>query len=277
MTAGEPSAPSPLGGGADEGDSPVTLPRKAVRNRRAAPAKGSGEKPATTPLFSGYPSEALAFLADLAANNDKRWFEAHRSIYERALKIPTAHLVTAVAAALRARKLPLEGDPKRSGFRIHRDTRFSNNKQPYKTNIGTVWYRQGSGKDGAGILYFHLAREGCFAAAAFYMPGPEILGAIRERIRVHPGQFLGMSQQLEANGLCLEAADTLARMPRGFEDLAASPVARGLKLKSYIVRRPISPALAQGPGAVDAITDLAADALPLLQFGWAAVDEARNG
>lgn len=273
MTAGRPDAPSPSG----EGGRRAGLPRKTARKPEAARPREAADNPATGPLFAGYPPEALRFLADLAANNDKRWFEVNRPVYERAVKAPTAQLVIAVTAALRAKTLPLEGDPKRSGFRIHRDTRFSNNKQPYKTNIGVVWYRQGSGKDGAGILYFHLAPEGCFAAAAFYMPGPEILGAIRERIRVHPGQFLGMSQHLEANGLGLEAADALARMPRGFEDLAASPVARGLKLKSYIVRRPISAALAQGPGAVDAIAALAADALPLLQFGWAAVDEARNG
>ena len=226
--------------------------------------------------FPGYPAAAFDFLRGLAANNEKPWFEANRPTYEQAVKAPAAALVTAVAEALRARDLPLEGEPKRSGFRIHRDTRFSKSKVPYKTAVGSVWYRQGSGKDGAGILYFQLAPGGCFTAAAFYMPDPEVLGAIRERIRVHPDRFLATSQALRDRGLTLEVSDMLSRMPRGFEDLAASPVAPSIKLKSFIVRRPVTDAEAQSPGVVDAIVGLAADALPLLQFGWAAVDEARS-
>ncbi len=226
--------------------------------------------------FPGYPKEALAFLADLAAHNEKTWFEANRATYETALKQPTGLLVTAVAEALLARGLPLEGSPKRSGFRIHRDTRFSKNKSPYKTNVGTVWYRQGSGKDGAGVLYFHLAPTGCFAAAAFYMPPPEVLGAIRERIRVHPDRFLAVTEHLRGHRLHLAVGETLSRMPRGFEDMAASPVAPALKLKSYLVSRPIPAKVAQSAALVAAIATLAAEALPLLEFGWAAVDEARG-
>ena len=229
-----------------------------------------------TAPFQGYPGAALKFLRELAANNEKAWFEANRAIYESAVKEPTAALIAAVAEALRARDLPLEGTTKRSGFRIHRDVRFSKDKRPYKTNVGSVWYRQGSGKDGAGILYFHFAPTGCFVAAAFYMPGPDVLSSIRERIRVEPGRFLAMSQHLQRHGLTLDPADSLSRMPRGFEDLAASSVAPAIKLKSYLVRRPVPLALAQSPALVEAITDLAADALPLLQFGWAAVDEART-
>lgn len=211
----------------------------------------------------------------LAANNEKTWFEANRETYEATIKAPTAALVEAVSAALFAAGLPLEGSPKRSGFRIHRDVRFSRDKRPYKTSVGSVWYRQGSGKDGAGVLYFHLSPTGCFAAAAFHMPDTEVLGAIRERIRVYPGRFLAMCDTLREAGLPLDASDTLTRMPRGFEDLAASPVASALKLKSFVVSRPIPSALVYKPGLVPAIVALAAAALPLLQFGWAAVDEAR--
>ena len=231
--------------------------------------------PAATHPFPGYPKAAFVFLQGLAANNEKPWFEANRATYEDAVKAPAAALIDSVAEALRAQSLPLEGTPKRSNFRIHRDVRFSKNKSPYKTNVGSVWYRQGSGKDGAGILYFHLAPGACFTAAAFYMPEPEILGAIRERIRVRPAEFLAMSEALASKNLALADSDTLSRMPRGFEDLADTPIAPALKLKSFIARRKISDKIAQSPNLIEAITTMAADALPLLQFGWAAVDEAR--
>ena len=217
---------------------------------------------------------SFAFLRGLAANNEKPWFEAHRADYERHVKLPMAALVPGVSAALAKAGLPLEGEAKRSTFRIHRDVRFSNDKSPYKSSVGAVWYRQGSGKDGAGVLYFHLGARGCFVAAAFYTPASEILDAIRERIRVHPDRWLAMVDTLRAGGGTLETGDSLTRMPKGFEDLKGSPVADGLRLKSFIVRHGLDDAVVAGPGLVPAIIQVARLALPLLEFGWAAVDEA---
>ena len=182
--------------------------------------------------------------------------------------------MTEVSAELTRRGLPLEGDPKRSCFRIHRDTRFSNDKTPYKTQSGSVWYRQGSGKDGAGVLYFHLAAEGCFAAAAFYRPEAEVLGAIRERIRVHPDRFQAVQAALAGVALPLDTSDSLTRMPRGFEDLKDSPVASALRLRSFIVRQDLPLETTTGPALIANIADVAERALPLLRFGWDAVDEA---
>ena len=187
--------------------------------------------------FPGFGPAAFRFFAELGANNTKAWFEAERAAYDHAVKTPVSALVAAVSSELAYRGLPLEGDPKRSTFRIHRDTRFSPDKMPYKTQSGSVWYRHGSGKDGAGVLYFHLAAEGCFVAAAFYRPGSEVLGAIRERIRVHPNRFLAMQDAMNAAGLALDGTNRLTRMPRGFEDLKDSPVSAALRLTSFIARR----------------------------------------
>ena len=220
---------------------------------------------------------SFAFLRGLAANNEKAWFEAHRPEYEQHVKVPMAALVGAVSAGLAARGLPLEGDAKRSMFRINRDTRFSNDKSPYKTSVGVVWYRQGSGKDGAGVVYFHLGARGCFIAAAFYMPEPEVLSTIRERMRVYPDKWLATVATVERAGLVVETMDSLKRMPKGFEDMKDSPVAEGLRMRSLIARRVLLDGEVIGSKLVPAIVDLAAGALPLLQFGWAAVDEVSGG
>jgi len=227
--------------------------------------------------FAGFSPVAHQFLVEISLNNAKPWFEANRVIYESEIKAPAAALITDVSAELARRGVPLEGDPKRSSFRIHRDTRFSNDKTPYKTQVGSVWYRQGSGKDGAGVLYFHLAAEGCFVAVAFYQPGAEVLGAIRERIRVHPDRFLAVQAELAACGMALDAADSLTRMPRGFEDLKASSIEAALRLRSFAVRQDVSLATTAGPALVGAIVDMAERALPLLRFGWDAVDEVKAG
>ncbi len=214
------------------------------------------------------------FLRDLAANNEKPWFEANRATYETAVKLPLAALVDSVAAELRRRDLPLEGDPKRSSFRIHRDVRFSKDKSPYKTAVGTVWYRQGSGKDGAGVLYFHLAPAGCFVASAFYMPQPEVLDAIRERIRVHPEKWLAIKAELDEAGVVMEDGDPLTRMPKNFEDMKDSPVASAIRMRSFIARHPLPEKFVLSAKLVPALAEYASTSLPLLRFGWTAVDEA---
>ena len=223
------------------------------------------------PEFTGFRPAALEFLRGLSEHNEKPWFEAHRAEYEREVKAPVAALIGAVTTAMAQRELPLEGDPKRSSFRINRDIRFSNDKRPYKTELGVVWYRQGSGKDGAGIVYFHLSPNGCFAAAAFYLPDPEVLASLREAIRVRPDAFLGAREALAQRGLTLSTDDTLSRMPRGFEDMKDSPVADVLRLKSLVVRRAVEDVTRVE--MVHEIVQLARDAMPLLRFGWGAVDE----
>ncbi len=223
------------------------------------------------------PAAAFEFLRGLAANNEKSWFEAHRENYERDVREPVAALVASVTTELTTRKLPLEGDVKRSTFRIHRDVRFSKDKSPYKTYVGTFWYRQGGGKTGNGVLYFHLDPGGCFVGAAFYHPEPDVLDSFRERIRVHPDKFAAVQSALDRAKLPFGEDEILTRMPKGFEDLKEAPAARALRLKSFLVRRPLTDRQVQGTGLTGHIVKLAEDALPLLQFGWDAVDEVESG
>ncbi len=209
----------------------------------------------------------------MASNQTKVWFEANKPVYERAVKQPLGALVAAVSAICERRQVGLTGDARRSLLRINRDVRFSKDKSPYKTNGGAVWFRPGSGKGGAGILYFHLADEGCFAAAAFYLPDKDVLESLREGIRVRPDAFLATQAALEARGLAIELGESLKRMPRGFEDMADNPAAPYLRLRSLIVRRTLSRDHVAEAGLAERIVDFAEDAMPLLQFGWRAVDE----
>ena len=94
---------------------------------------------------------------------------------------------------------------------------------------------------------------------------------------MRPEEFLGVQDRLRAAGLQLDGSDRLTRMPRGFEDLRDSPVAGAIRLRSFLVRRDVETGAVGSPALIGTLADLAADALPLLRFGWAAVDEARAG
>ena len=116
--------------------------------------------------FSGFGPQAVPFFKALAFHQTKDWFEANRAIYEGEIKGPLGDLVEDLAARFAKAKTPLKGDRKASLFRINRDVRFAKDKSPYKTNAGAVLSRTGA-KNDPGMLYFHVAAEGCFAAAGF--------------------------------------------------------------------------------------------------------------
>ena len=90
-----------------------------------------------TPPFTGFRPEAIQFLADLAMNNDRAWFQPRKAEYERLLKVPMEALVAALADRFERRGLPLLADPKSSPFRIYRDTRFSRDKSPHHDKVRT--------------------------------------------------------------------------------------------------------------------------------------------
>ena len=109
--------------------------------------------------FPGFAPADLRFLSDLAAHNDRDWFTAHRAVYDDRLKPALAALITETTAACAARGLPLAGDPAKSQFRLHRDTRFAKDKSPYKTHVAAVLTR-GGGKMSPGMAYIHIEPEG---------------------------------------------------------------------------------------------------------------------
>ena len=98
--------------------------------------------------FQGFSRDALQFLVDLAMNNERAWFQARKADYERLLKEPLEALCTDLADEFERRKVPLRADPKKSPFRIYRDTRFSKDKSPYKTNLAADFPWAGKAAEG---------------------------------------------------------------------------------------------------------------------------------
>src|SRR5712691_6938217 len=134
-------------------------------------------KPA--PRFS---AETLRFLRSLKRNNRREWFNAHRDDYEAYVRQPMTAIVERLADDLRALAPELVASPKVSMYRIYRDTRFSENKTPYKTHVAAVFPTRGLQKhEGAGV-YFHISPTEVWIGGGMYAPQPEHLYAVREHI-----------------------------------------------------------------------------------------------
>jgi uncharacterized protein (TIGR02453 family) len=226
--------------------------------------------------FTGFGPKALPFFKALKFHQSREWFEANRETYETAVKGPMGDLVEDVAERLRQAKIPIKGDRKSSIFRIHRDVRFSANKDPYKTHAGVVLTRSGA-KNDPGLLYFHLSPEECFFAAGFYEPEPDQLARLRAAAARSPKAFKAMTAKLKKAGLALSAEDSLKRAPRGFEAIDDPEIAAATRLRSMVCLRPVAEAAIGSPLLVDDFCAFAADALPLLKWGWDAIVDSRSG
>jgi uncharacterized protein (TIGR02453 family) len=219
--------------------------------------------------FDGFRSEAIQFLADLAANNERAWFQAHKGDYERLIKEPMEALVAALASVFAERGLPLQADPKRSIFRIYRDTRFSKDKSPYKTNAGAYfpWIEQRPGAEPerrSSGGYFHFQPGEMFFGGGMHMPDREQLQAWRRKVVAEPE---AVHDALEDPGFVaafdrINAHDPLKRVPPGYPPDHQD--AELLKMRDVVFGRQLSDEEVLSPDLPRVLSDGWAAAMPVL-------------
>ena len=123
--------------------------------------------------FSGFSKKTVDFFKSLARHNDRAWFESHRDIYEAEVMAPSRAFIVAMGTRLREIAPKINAIPKvnKSIFRIARDTRFSLDPSPYKTNLGLYfWEGTGGRMEGSGF-YFHLEPPDLMVGGGMYMFG----------------------------------------------------------------------------------------------------------
>lgn len=136
------------------------------------------------PTFKGFSRNTVSFFRNLEANNTKVWFDAHRTQYDRYVVEPSRDFVFALGKRLVRIAGRVIADPRvnRSLFRINRDTRFSKDKSPYKTNLG-IWFWEGHLKRMAcSGFYFHLSPAELMLGVGIYRFPKEMLGTYRDTV-----------------------------------------------------------------------------------------------
>jgi uncharacterized protein (TIGR02453 family) len=220
--------------------------------------------------FAGFSNQAIQFLRDLAAHNERDWFNPRKETFRRDLQEPLAQLVLTTTDLLRKARIPLRADPKRSVFRLYRDTRFSPDKSPYKTHVSAVFDRTAQRKTD-GILYVHIVPDESFAVIGFHQPPASDLTKIRESIVDRQKVFLKLLVQLESSGFKLTCDEMLKRVPRGFEEFADLPAAKYLKYKSFYISRPLPNKMVLSATLPKELVEFSRIGLPFLKFGWEAL------
>jgi len=160
--------------------------------------------------------ETMKFLRGLKRNNDRVWFNERKDVYERAVKAPMLAVIGEVNEALAEFAPGLVRPAQKVMLRIYRDTRFSNNKLPYKTQQSAWWGHEGLGKGGSGF-YLSVNPEVVTIAAGMYMPDAEQLLAVRRMLLEQHAAFRRATKAAMRRGMMEDSdSNALTRAPKGF-------------------------------------------------------------
>lgn len=209
-------------------------------------------------------NSTLQFLKDLNKNNNREWFSENKDRY-LAAQANVAEFVELLIEETGKFDAEIQKlDAKRAMFRIYRDTRFSLDKTPYKTNFGAS-LGMGKGNRISGY-YLHIEPQKSFLAGGVYHPESAVLKQIRAEIAANQEEFLAILNQNEFrnNFRGLSVEDKLKRVPAGYDK--DHPMAEFLKLKSFNVIHPISDEALMSETAASDFTKVFKSIKPLNDF-----------
>ena len=217
---------------------------------------------------------SFKFLRGLARHNERAWFLAHKAEYDAAVREPFLRLLGDLQPGLAAISEHYRAEPKTVGgslFRIHRDTRFSGDKTPYKDWQGARLFHARSRQVEAPSFYLHLQPGECFVAGGIWHPSTPVLRRIRQFIVDNPGGWQAAAHAPAfRRRFDLESEDMLVRNPPGFP--ADFRFIDDLRHRNFVGVRSIDDATMAGPRLRATLEkDLQALA-PLVDYLCAALD-----
>jgi uncharacterized protein (TIGR02453 family) len=223
--------------------------------------------------YARFGPETIRFLEELRANNNREWFNANKGRYEEDVLDVALRFIQLMHDPLSEFAPHFTAVPKRMGgslMRVYRDTRFSKDKTPYKTNIG-IQFRHERAKDVHSPGYYvHIDPDQVFLGAGMWRPPSDALRGIRERIVAKPAEWeralndKAFARSFEMGG------ETLTRPPRGFAK--DHPLVEDLKRKDFIAVSHLSPDDALAPRFQEKVETVFKAATPYMQFLCRAVN-----
>jgi uncharacterized protein (TIGR02453 family) len=225
-------------------------------------------------MSSTFTPKTLAFLRALKRNNDREWFRGRKDDYERHVRAPMIQAIERLSVDMGKFAPELVADPKRSLYRIYRDTRFSSDKTPLKTNVAASFPPRGFARhEGAG-LYFEVAPTWTWIGGGLYMPPSPALHAVRASIATsHPRLHRIATAPAFRNTVGTLQGERLTRVPVGYRK--DHPAAHYLQFKQFLGFREFPAEFATSPEFYPELLRTFKALVPMLRFLNDAMREGR--
>lgn len=220
-----------------------------------------------------FTDKTFKFLRALGRNNNRDWFTAHKADYETHLRQPFLRLITDLQPDIAAISPHYRADPRPMGgslFRIYRDTRFANDKTPYKTWSGARFFHERSKQVAAPSFYLHIAPGDCFVGGGIWHPEPDTQRRIRNFLLDNPS---GWKQAVQAPAFKRRfelSGDSLVRPPRGFP--ADHELIEDIKRKDFVAGAALDDDTVLGPRLRRTVAANFAALAPMIDYLCAALD-----
>ncbi len=228
-------------------------------------SKANAQSPITEELFG--------FLYELQRNNDREWFAENKQRYESEVREPTLRLIEGMVKPLAKAAPMLSAVPKRTGgslMRIYRDTRFSKDKTPYKTNVGISLRHQADKNIHAPGGYMHMACNACLIAAGVWRPERTVLAAIRKAIDRDPKKWKRVLANKKFKESFHLGGESLKTAPRDYPK--DHPMIEDLRRIDFIAVCPLSEKDLTEDDPIPMLMDKIKAAKPLMKFICDAID-----
>ena len=220
-----------------------------------------------SPRYAGFEKASIDFLAELAANNNREWFNENKARYEEHVLDVALRFIQSMQDPLAQLAPQFTAVPQRVGgslMRVYRDTRFSHNKLPYKTNVG-IQFRHRQAKDVHSPGYYvHVDPERVFLGVGMWRPDPDSLRAIRERIVAKPAEWKSVLRDATFRRHFELGGESLSRAPRGFDK--DHELIEDIRRKSFIAVRDLDVADCLDPQFQRKVEASFAAATPFMKF-----------
>ncbi len=136
-----------------------------------------------------FDTDFLNFLAELQLHNEREWFQANKARFKEKVEAPFKAFVQEMIDRLAARDARFAITPQEAIFRIYRDTRFSKNKQPYKTHMSAVIAPGGRKGHLAEGMYLEFSADHVRLYGGIYRPDTQTLYRLRKYLVAHLDEF----------------------------------------------------------------------------------------
>ncbi len=216
--------------------------------------------------FTGFSPECFKFLKGLGKHNAKPWFEAHRETYETQVLAPMRQMASCLSEPMEIIDPKLYVNPTKIISRIYRDTRFSKNKSPYKTNLWLTFKRPREDWADTPAWFFEVSQTGYAYGMGFFAASVATMDALRELIEEDPKKLQSVIGFMKKRP-DLKLEGELYKKPRPGGCLEVLRPWHDRKTLYLVSSKPVGKA-GVGTKVLDEVMGAFADLAPLYHLFW---------